>query len=464
MKALILLAIISFNISKGAEPAAQVALDMMKEDLQMVTDQAPVPASASKATIRIVQYNKDRANLKALGVPAAIADSLKFVKEAFWVGILEISRLAGVSPWVWWNDAKPAKRPSLDIPEGYSTFQHPSVEYRGLFLNDEDWAFRPWAAQTYSPQGDELTISADAYRQIFKLLLRLRGNTMWPGMHPGTTAFFQVPGAREAADSCGILIGTSHCEPLLRNNVGEWNTSERGAFNYISNKQAVQNYWIERLKEVKGTEQLFTIGMRGIHDGSMEGLGGASLDRKTEALQEVINDQQELLKTYINKDVTKIPQMFMPYKEVLEIYENGLDLPDHVTTIWCDDNYGYMTRLSSPEQQKRRRILRDNRVSRLRRRINGRENALCPEGKAAAAHHLLPRSLEDRHHNARRLRQEPAGIPRHTYAHRQIQQALRRQVEQGNEHDAQRPGRLLSAQTPRDTVRCRNLQVGGIRR
>ncbi|MCR5842269.1 MAG: glycosyl hydrolase 115 family protein [Bacteroidales bacterium] len=378
MRTLILLAFLwfggnsplTFTVSRNADPVVGVAVEMLQGDLQEVTGIRPQPAK-SGATLRVVQYDRERMNLTRLGVPAAIADSLRFVKEAFYVGthgrqlvvvgsdargtaygVLEISRLAGVSPWTWWGDSRPGKKSRLELPDGWSTFQHPSVEYRGLFLNDEDWAFRPWSAQTYSPQPDGLTISADTYRQVCKLLLRLRANTLWPGMHPGTTAFFQVPGAREMADSLGILIGTSHCEPLLRNNVGEWDVATRGRYNYLTNKQQVLAYWTERLQEVD-RDNLFTIGMRGIHDGSMEGLERATLDEKTAALQQVIDDQRELLKKHIDKDLTKIPQMFMPYKEVLEIMENGLCVPDDVTIVWCDDNYGYMTRLSDEAQQKR---------------------------------------------------------------------------------------------------------------
>ncbi|MCR4823960.1 MAG: glycosyl hydrolase 115 family protein [Bacteroidales bacterium] len=361
---------LTYTVSRNADPVVGVAVEMLQDDLQEVTGTRPQPTRTG-AGLRIVQYDRERTSLARLGVPAAIADSLRFVREAFYVGtaggqlvvvgsdargtaygVLELSRLAGVSPWTWWGDSRPEKRERLEIPEGYSSFQHPSVEYRGLFLNDEDWAFRVWSAEHFSPQGDRLTISADTYREICKLLLRLRGNTLWPGMHPGTTAFFQVPGARQMADSLGILIGSSHCEPLLRNNVGEWNESERGRYNYLTNKQKVLEYWTERLQEVD-RDNLFTIGMRGIHDGSMEGLERATLDEKTAALQQVIDDQRALLRKYIDKDLTKIPQMFMPYKEVLEIMENGLQVPDDVTIVWCDDNYGYMTRLPDAEQQRR---------------------------------------------------------------------------------------------------------------
>ncbi len=359
---------VTINVSRNADPVVGVAVDMLKDDLEEVTGLKPRRTGTGDATVKIIQFNRDKTSLRRLGVPADIADSLSFVKEAFYIGTcgrqvvivgsdargtaygaLELSRLAGVSPWIWWGDSRPGKRASLELPDGFSTFQHPSVEYRGFFLNDEDWAFRPWSTQTFSPQDNPETISADTYRELFKLLLRLRANTLWPGMHPGTTPFFEVRGAREAADSCGIFIGTSHCEPLLRNNVGEWDESVRGRYNYITNRQGVLDYWTERLMEMNGRPGLYTIGMRGIHDGSMEGV--RTLEEKTSALQQVIYDQRELLRRHVGADV---PQMFMPYKEVLEIMENGLEVPEDVTIVWCDDNYGYMTRLSSAQQQTRR--------------------------------------------------------------------------------------------------------------
>ena len=378
MGALAILAFLWFNgvspvtcsVSRNADPVVGVAVDMLQDDLEEVTGLRPQSSRKSNATIRIIQYDRDRTNLGRLGVPSDIADSLTFVKEAFYIGtsggqivvvgsdgrgtaygVLEVSRLAGVSPWIWWGDSRPERKISLTLPEGFSTFQHPSVEYRGFFLNDEDWGFRPWSTRTFSPQDDPETISADTYRELFKLLLRLRANTLWPGMHPGTTPFFKVAGAKEAADSCGIFIGTSHCEPLLRNNVGEWDTAVRGRYNYITNRQAVKDYWTERLVEMKGRPGLYSIGMRGIHDGSMEGV--KTLAEKTAALQQVIDDQRELLQRYTDKNLKRVPQMFMPYKEVLEIMENGLVVPEDVTTVWCDDNYGYMTRLSDTSQQKR---------------------------------------------------------------------------------------------------------------
>ena len=160
------------------------------------------------------------------------------------------------------------------------------------------------------------------YKRLFELMLRLRANIIWPAMHDVSPGFFTVKGNKEMADSFGILIGTSHCEPLLRNNVAEWNVKERGAYNYITNRDAVRRYWADRLKEVRGSEEFFTIGMRGIHDGAMEGV--KTPEEKLNGLQQVIDDQRELIRKYYSKDVEKVPQVFIPYKEVLEIYESGM--------------------------------------------------------------------------------------------------------------------------------------------
>ena len=360
---------ICYSINKQTSPVVTTALQMLSEDLRDVTG-VTLEKRQTNARIRIVQLDKDKSSwkwLRSVGVPI---DSLINKLDAFYMkvhdeqvlvvgsngrgtayGILELSRLAGVSPWKWWADVKPERRRRLTMATDFETLQSPTVAYRGLFLNDEDWTLQPWSWRTYSP-GKPGLISAQTYKQIFKLLMRLRANAIWPGMHGMTSPFFTIPGAKEVADSCGIVIGTSHCEPMMRNNVGEWKVGERGAFNYITNKENVQNYWIERLKETWQYENYYTIGMRGIHDGPMEGVGN-SLNEKTKALQQVIDDQRTLLGKYVNKQVERIPQQFVPYKEVLQVMENGLRLPDDVTLTWCDDNYGYMTRLSDSLQQKR---------------------------------------------------------------------------------------------------------------
>lgn len=348
------------------------AIEMFASDMEAVTGLPVKIAKPIKSTIRLAQLDRAsksvRNNLKKAGVPVEELDTLT---DGFNItiednrilvtgtngrgtayGLLELSRKAGVSPWIWWGDVAPERRNLLTLPDDFSDTQGASVEYRGVFLNDEDWSLRPWSSGNFEPN-ESGTIGPRTNKEIFKLLMRLRANAVWPAMHPGTQAFFKNPANKLVADSCGIAVGSSHCEPLLRNNVDEWDESRRGRFNYITNRQSVQDYWIERLKEVKDSEggNLFTIGMRGIHDGSMEGV--KTSEEKFNALQQVIDDQQKLLAKYIG-DPAKQTQVFVPYKEVLELYEMGLDIPDYVTLMWCDDNYGYITRLSTPEEQKRK--------------------------------------------------------------------------------------------------------------
>lgn len=366
---------ISYNVPRNTSPVVNIALDMFAEDMKLVTGLHPKQVPSKHAAIRIIQLDKaDNRTQKDLHVAGIPVNDLIRKQDAFYIavtdnspkqqllivgsngrgtayGILELSRMAGVSPWVWWGDVTPRKQTQLTVASDFKSMQSPSVKYRGIFLNDEDWSLQPWSWKTFEPGNPTGQIGARTYKEIFKLLLRLRANAIWPGMHGITTPFYLVPGAKEAADSCGIAIGTSHCEPLMRNNVGEWKVKERGAYNYITNRNSVQAYWTERLKEVNRYENMYTIGMRGIHDGHMEGV--KTMKEKVNALQQVINDQRSLLSQYVNRDVTKIPQVFVPYKEVLDIMENGLEVPEDITLMWCDDNYGYMTRLSDEMQQKR---------------------------------------------------------------------------------------------------------------
>ncbi len=360
---------ISYSLSKNVTPVVTTALEMWSEDMMDVTGTRP-RREGTGAKVRIVQLDSDKGAAKVLKEAGIDVERLGKQKDAFCIkahgqqlivagsngrgtayGILELSRMAGVSPWKWWADEKPERRERLALPADFHTMQSPSVEYRGIFINDEDWSTRPWSWQTHSPARPGM-ISAQTYRQVFRLLMRLRANAIWPAMHESTTPFFLVPGAKEAADSCGIVIGTSHCEPMMRNNVGEWNKEERGAYNYMTNKEGVQRYWAERLQETGRYENIYTIGMRGIHDGAREGVG-RNLNEQTAALQQVIDDQRVMLGKYVSKHVEQIPQQFVPYKEVLQVMENGLSVPDDVMLTWCDDNYGYMTRLSDSLQQKR---------------------------------------------------------------------------------------------------------------
>jgi hypothetical protein len=265
-------------------------------------------------------------------------------------GVLELSRMMGVSPWIWWADVKPSQRNEIVINITKPIFQKPSVQYRGIFLNDEDWGLKPWASKTIEPEVGE--IGPRTYHQIFELLLRLRANTVWPAMHECSMPFYFVKGNAAVADSFGIVVSTSHCEPMMRSNPREWNHDTNGAYNFFTNKSKVVDYWSERLKDVSNFENIYTVGMRGIHDGAME--GAKTVQQQVEGLTDVFKVQRGLLTNTLHKTAEQIPQIFIPYKEVLDAYNAGLKVPEDVTLVWCDDNYGYMTRLSNAEEQKRK--------------------------------------------------------------------------------------------------------------
>ncbi|MGI4863038.1 MAG: glycosyl hydrolase 115 family protein [Janthinobacterium lividum] len=264
-------------------------------------------------------------------------------------GVFELSRRLGVSPWYWWADVTPHHQNNLYLTAGTYQSAPPTVKYRGIFLNDEDWGLQPWAAQNLDK--DVKDIGPNTYARIFELLLRLKSNLIWPAMHPSTRAFFHYPGNPRMADRYAILVGTSHAEPMLRNNVDEWKEPTMGAFDYFQNKPAVYTYWEQRVKEAAGMEAIYSLGMRGVHDSGM--LGAKTPKEAAQMLGSVLADQRGLLRRYVAPDVTRVPQVFTAYKEVLDVYDAGLKLPDDVTLVWPDDNYGYISRLSNAEEQAR---------------------------------------------------------------------------------------------------------------
>ena len=267
-------------------------------------------------------------------------------------GIMELSRLIGVSPWEWWADVTPEKKTSFVLSAEYQTLQSPSVEYRGIFINDEDWGLMPWSSQTYEPSDIKGHIGPKTNARIFELLLRLRANTYWPAMHECTLPFFLTEGNRKVAEEYGIFIGSSHCEPMVCSAAGEWRRRGQGDYDYVNNSASVYKFWEDRVKEVAQQGNIYTLGMRGVHDGQMQ--GAKTVAEQKAVLERVLKDQRGLLQKYGNKDVTAIPQAFIPYKEVLDIYNAGLQVPDDVTLIWCDDNYGYIRHFPTAEERARK--------------------------------------------------------------------------------------------------------------
>lgn len=266
-------------------------------------------------------------------------------------GVFTLSEAIGVSPWYWWADVLVAKSANLFVKPVSYVSKTPSVKYRGIFLNDEDWGLKPWAAKNFEKELND--VGPKTYAKICELLLRLKGNMLAPAMHSATGAFYSHPESKVVADEYGIIITTSHCEPLLFNNAAksEWDTQRDGEWNYATNKATILKKLDDRVAEARSYENLYTVGMRGLHDEGMR--GNLSKAEQVDVLTHVIADQREILQKYLKKPPTDIPQIFVPYKETLDLYERGLKVPDNVTLIWPDDNYGYIKCLSNPEEQKR---------------------------------------------------------------------------------------------------------------
>ncbi len=264
-------------------------------------------------------------------------------------GCYELSEGIGVSPWNWWADV-PVKRQNVVSVSGPPRVQGPpAVKYRGIFLNDEDFGLRPWAAKTFDPELGN--IGPKTYAKIFELLLRLRANHLWPAMHHGSRAFNFYPENKEVADRYGIVLGSAHCEQMLRNNVDEWDPAKFGDYNYVTNREGVLKYWEQRVRENAKFESIYTVGMRGIHDSGMP--GGGTDQEKAVRLKTIIADQREMLARHVNPTIAQVPQIFCPYKEVLTLYRLEPDIPDDITLLWPDDNFGYIRQFSSARERQR---------------------------------------------------------------------------------------------------------------
>lgn len=367
-------------VSEQEENVVHRAIEMLQRDMKLVL-QAEVKVQKEKANLSPNKQQGKTAQQRCIWVmtlgsyPTKEGEDvgkLRGKKEAFMLkvqedgslliigtdkrgtayGVLELSRLLGVSPWEWWADATPNKRKTFFLPAKYVNTQSPTVEYRGIFLNDEDWGLLPWSNQTYEPNENKKHIGPKTYGRIFELMLRLRANTLWPAMHECTLPFFMTEGNREAAANYGIFIGSSHCEPMVCNAAGEWSRRGKGEYDYVNNQAEVFKFWKKRIKEVAEQDNIYTLGMRGVHDGKMQ--GAKTLAEQKSVLTKVIADQRKMLANYVSEDVSSIPQAFIPYKEVLDIYNTGLEVPEEVTLMWCDDNYGYIRHFPTEKERTRK--------------------------------------------------------------------------------------------------------------
>ena len=266
-------------------------------------------------------------------------------------GIYDLSQRIGVSPWYWWADVPVKHQDEVWYDGGRFVQPSPSVKYRGIFINDEDWGLKPWAAKNFEKElGD---IGPKTYDRVCELLLRLKANMLAPAMHSCTGAFYSHPESQRVADERGIMITTSHCEPLLFNNAAksEWDKARDGEWNYETNSATILKKLDDRIRETAQYDNIYTMGLRGLHDEAMKG----STDPKDRAgtLEKVIGKQRGILEKYKKQKPERLPQIFVPYKEALDIYDAGLRVPDDITLVWPDDNYGYMKRVSNAAEQKR---------------------------------------------------------------------------------------------------------------
>ncbi|PVX27939.1 glycosyl hydrolase 115 family protein [Sphingomonas pokkalii] len=270
-------------------------------------------------------------------------------RGAIW-GTVDLSRAIGISAWEWWADVTPRHADRLVVDGRRLLSDAPSVQYRGIFLNDEDWGLQPWAAKTYEPETGD--IGPKTYARVFELMWRLKANLIWPAMHESTKPFYQIPGNAEMAKAYAIVVGTSHAEPMMRNNVREWDEKAEGPFNFFTNRDRMVDYWRRRVDEVKGFENVYTIGLRGKHDSALE--GAKSPEQALAATTQAIDLQRGLLATAQGKPADQVPQVLTLYKEVLDVYRSGLKVPEDVTLVWPEDNYGYLGQLPTAAERARK--------------------------------------------------------------------------------------------------------------
>lgn len=338
---------VTISIPKSSRPVVGSAVDMFADDISAVLGCDLKTVYGAKAANIILDYDR---SLPFEGFRIKVNDGTLYIYGAddhgLAYGLLEISSKMGVSPWVYWADCTPRHRKSFTLEDGFVQEESPAVAYRGIFINDEDWGLLPWASKQ-EPEAFTMkqgrikgAIGPKVNEKIFQLMLRLHANYYWPAMHECSQPFFTIDGNREMAAKYGIYIGGSHCEPMATSPAAEWGVRGKGDYNYVTNKSAVQSFWQERLNEIKDQEIVYTIGMRGVHDGAMQGV--RTDDEKLKYLQMVIDDQRGMLSKTLGKKAEDIPQVFVPYKEVLDVYKSGLNVPDDVTLMWTDDNYGYI--------------------------------------------------------------------------------------------------------------------------
>jgi hypothetical protein len=254
-------------------------------------------------------------------------------------GMYDLSAQIGVSPWYWWADVPVKKKPEIYVLPGHHTLGEPTVKYRGIFINDENPALLGWVNKTFGG------FNHNFYEKVFELILRMKGNFLWPAMWG--KAFYDDDSLNAPlADEYGVVISTSHHEPMMRAHV-EWQRYGSGPWNYEKNETKLREFWTEGVKRMKNYESIVTLAMRGDGDEPMSEEANVAL------LQKIVKDQREILAEVTRRDVASIPQVWALYKEVQDYYDHGMRVPDDVTLLLCDDNWGNIRKLPQRDEKPR---------------------------------------------------------------------------------------------------------------
>ena len=278
-----------------------------------------------------------------------IANPMKGIDEALVIagsdkrgtiyGIYELSEQIGVSPWYYWADVPVRKAQNIYVKRGVYTAGEPAVQYRGIFINDEAPALTDWCNAHFGGFNHQF------YEKVFELILRLKGNFLWPAMW-GKAFYDDDPMNAAMADEYGVVIGTSHHEPMGRAH-DEWKRYGKGKWNYDTNPDVLKKYWTEGFKRLGSNESVVTIGMRGDGDEPM------SEESNIHLLENIVKDQRSIIADVSKKDASKTPQVWALYKEVQDYYDKGMRVPDDVTLLLCDDNWGNVRKLPLLNAPKR---------------------------------------------------------------------------------------------------------------
>lgn len=348
----------SIRMDAEEDEGVKMAIENLQQDIQRVCNTSPEVKTSTNAnryilvgtcTTPLIQQllssgKLDKKELEGKNekyILQVVASPFEGVGEALVIagsdkrgtiyGIYELSKQMGVSPWYWWADVPTAKQTNVFVKPGIYTDGEPKVEYRGIFLNDEWPCLGNWTKEKFGG------FNSTFYKHVFELVLRLKGNFMWPAMW--NSAFYDDdPQNGPLANTMGIVMGTSHHEPMALAQQ-DWKRRGKGVWDYTQNKQTLRNFWTSGMERAKDWKTVITIGMRGDGDEPM------SEGSNIKLLESIVKDQRKIIEKVTGKKAKTTPQVWALYKEVQDYYDNGMRVPDDVTLLLCDDNWGNVRKL-----------------------------------------------------------------------------------------------------------------------